>query len=50
MLICSLGCDQHIAQVLRDVSVEERCQCQKQSTYIIIQNQKNNSLSYDFEI
>ena len=50
MLIFSLGCGQHIAQVLRDVPVEERCQCQKQSTYIIIENQKNNFLSYDFEI
>jgi len=49
-LFC-LGCGKHIAQVLKDIPVEERCRCQKPSTaHIIIQTQKNDFSNYDFEI
>jgi hypothetical protein len=38
-LISFLGCGRHITQVLRDVPPEERCQCQKEPAFMIIQTQ-----------
>jgi len=46
------GCGLHIEQVLQDVPIEERCQCQKDSNSFLIQNELDSFLysEYDWSI
>lgn len=44
-MIC-LGCGQHVAQVLRDVPLEERCQCAKEAELIVVENPVDDFLIY----
>ena len=43
------GCGLHIEQVLQDVPIEERCQCQKDSNSFLIQNELDSFLYSEYD-